>query len=61
MSVSYPDSTHGRDNLHPVVWPRHVQAADVLRARQEEEALLEKCVHSEQASVCEALPRGGGL
>lgn len=32
---THPDPPHGRHNLHPTVWPWHIQAPDVLEEKKE--------------------------
>lgn len=33
-AYSYPDSSHGGDDLHPAAGPTHLQTADVLQDRE---------------------------
>ena len=33
---THPDPPHGRHDLHPAVWPRDIQAPDVLEGKKEQ-------------------------
>lgn len=34
LGHTHPDAPHGRHDLHAAVWPRHIQAPDVLQGKK---------------------------